>query len=130
MKKKLKNCAVTSQNYVFVGENGAIWRPEKLNEIVKDLAVKLKLKNQDRYRGYSIKVGAVSLCRQQDLDMLKIMRYVQWSVKSLPHVVARYICYLREELQIIPFEMIHGRNVPGKLCINKRNDKYLPIKEI
>ncbi len=130
LRKQIKNCAVTAKNYVFVGKNGAIWRPEKLNELIKDLANKLNLKNPERYRGYSVKVGAVSLCRQQNLDMLKVMRYVQWSVNNLPHVVARYISYEREELQIIPFEMIHGRNIPGGHCKNLRNDKYLPIKQI
>ncbi len=48
----------------------------------------------------------------------------------MPYVVARYINYSRPELQIILFEMIHGRNRPGNRGINKRNDYKLPIKEL
>ncbi len=43
-KKILKNTAVKNNTYIFVGKNGTIWGPAKINEIVKDLKKVLKLK--------------------------------------------------------------------------------------
>ncbi len=121
VKKILKNTEVRKDKFIFVGRNGAIWGPSKINEIVKDLKITLKLK--DNLLGYSTRIGALSLCRKQQIDILKIIRYVIWSIKNVPHVSARYMRFNRKQLQIIPFEMIHGADKKGKPIINRRNGK-------
>ncbi len=64
--------------------------------------------------GYSTKIGALSLGRKQQIDILKIIKYVIWSIKNVPHVSARYRRFKRKQLQTIPFEMIHGTDKQGK----------------
>ncbi len=66
-------------------------------------------------------------CKQQQMDMLKVIVYVAWSLESLPHVSNRYVAYSKGELGIIPFEMIHGRNNPGQKCKNMRTKKLKKI---
>ncbi len=90
-----------------------------MNEIVKDLKSVLNLKQN--LKGYSTRIGAVSLCRKQQIDILKIIKYVIWSIKTVPHVSAKYMRYKRKQLQIVPFEMIHGADKVGKPIINRRN---------
>ncbi len=128
--KFVKNNKVGQHNYVFVGQKGEIWGPNKLNEIVKHMVKVLNIPKPDAYTGYCVKVGAVSLCRQQELDILKVIRYVQWSVNNAPHVIARYIAYSCAELRIIPFEMVHGRNRPNGRCKNKRSDTKLKVQAL
>ncbi len=123
MKKRLQNWEVTQNNYVFVGKNGGIWPPNTLTKVVKEMVKILKIRNPQKYVGYSLKMGAMSTCHRQELDILKVIRFVAWSVKSVPHVSARYIAFERTDLQIIPHEMIHGRYRIGKRTINKRNGK-------
>ncbi len=115
----IQNTQVIDTNYVFVGANGALWRPSMVNEIVKDLKRVLNLKQN--LKGYSTRIGAVSLCRQQQIDILKIIRYVIWSIKNVPHVSAKYMRYNRKQLQIVPFEMLHGADKQGKPIVNRRN---------
>ncbi len=119
--KILKNLNIKKSNYIFVGANGAIWGPSKVNEIVKDLKIKLKLKVN--LKGYSTRIGAISLCRKQRIDILKIIRYVIWSIKAFPHVSAKYMRFKRKQLQIVPFEMIHGADNAGQPIINRRDGK-------
>ncbi len=108
-----------STNHVFVGANGSIWGPPKVNEIVKELKRVLNLKKN--LKGYSTRIGAVSFCRKQQIDILKMIKYVIWSIKSVPHVSAKYMRYKRKHLQIVPFEMIHGADKAGKPIINDRS---------
>ncbi len=117
-KRLLENASVERNSYIFVGKNGGKWGPKKLNSIVKDLNKILKLNKN--LKGYSARIGAISLCRTQQIDIWKIIKYVIWSVKSLSHISTRYMRYQKEHLKMIPFEMIHGANRPGKKCINRR----------
>ncbi len=117
-KKMLDNLEVAPNKYIFVGKKGAIWGPQKINEIVKDVKKVLGLKEE--LSGYSTRLGAVSLCRKQEIDILKVIRYVVWSVNSLPHISTRYMKFTIDDLKILPFEMIHGKNVPGQKLVNRR----------
>ncbi len=119
--KRLRNLKVSNENFVFVGKNGGIWPPNKITKIAKEVVMILGIPNPEKFVGYSFKIGAMSTVHKQDLDILKVIRFVAWSVKAFPHVSARYIALEREELQIIPFEMIHGRIRKGKRCINMRD---------
>ena len=51
--KKLLNLDIKPSNYLFVGENGSIWRPSKLTEIVKDLIHFVNMPNPQNYASYS-----------------------------------------------------------------------------
>ncbi len=113
-RKKLKNLDTKSTNYIFVGLNGSIWRPSMSSECIVELIRVNKIPNPEFYAPYSLRIGGTSLCNQQNIDLLKVLRYVAWSIKSLPHVSARYILFTELELALIPFEMIHGRNTPGE----------------
>ncbi len=70
----------------------------------------MKISDQDT--SYSLRIGATSLCNQQEIDILKLLKYVAWSINSLHHVANRYVLFEPLDLSIIPFEMLHGRNRP------------------
>ncbi len=46
-------------------------------------------------------------------------------METLPHISARYMAIGVEELKILPFEMIHARNRPGRKLINNRKKKLI-----
>eukprot|EP01083_Nonionella_stella_P081230 223625_1 len=114
--KYLWNLRPDGDAFVFVYSNGKIVRPTDLASLMKKFAKEIGMKNPNAYPSYSIRIGAVSLCAAQNIDPLKLLRYVIWSIKSLPHVAGGYVSYDIPKLRIIPFEMIHGRN--GKTCID------------
>ncbi len=122
-KKRLSNLDTNANNYIFVGSNGAIWRPSKLSLILKELISTLKIADPQFYPSYCIRIGSTSLCHLQEIDLLKLIRFVVWSVKDLPHVSNRYINFSIKQLRILPFEMIHGRNRPGKMNVDKSKGK-------
>ncbi len=123
--KRLNNLGTAPNDFIFVGKNGSIWRPSKLTEIVSDMIDQLNIPDPTAYSNYSIRIGATSLGYQQGIDLLKMIRYVIWSVNALPHVSARYINFTIAELRIIPFEMIHGANKKGQKCVDKSDQ---PLK--
>ena len=124
--KLITNQLVRPDNFVFVDANGVIWTPKIFDELVSNL-VDCVGENNQYFTSYSIKIGSSSVCNQQGIDLLKVLRYVQWSVKSLPHVVGRYISFKRAELAMIPFEMCHGKNGGGSggKCIDKSGNKLI-----
>eukprot|EP01083_Nonionella_stella_P292670 995400_1 len=79
--------------FVFVYSNGKIVRPTDLASLMKKFAKEIGMKNPNAYPSYSIRIGAVSLCAAQNIDPLKLLRYVIWSIKSLPHVAGGYVSY-------------------------------------
>ncbi len=91
------------------------------------LGVKKVLGLKEELSGYSTRLGAVSLCRKQEIDILKVIRYVVWSVNSLPHISTRYMKFTIDDLKILPFEMIHGKNVPGKNFPSSTVGPYPPV---
>lgn len=111
--QRINKLDVSPMNFIFVGENGVIWRPSKLTDLMKEFTAFINMPNKECYPPYSLRIGATSLCYQQEVDMLKILRYVVWSIKKLPHVSNRYIEFTRYDLMILPFEMIHGKNRDG-----------------
>ncbi len=125
MDKMLKNCNVIPSNYVLVSHEGIIYRYSHISAIINDLKNTLNLQHKKQITPYSARIGSVSLCRQQEIDVLKIIKYVIWSVESLPHISARYMAIGIDKLKILPFEMIHGRNRPGKVLKNNRMKKLL-----
>ena len=112
------NLTVSADTMVFVRQSGARLTPAAISELVKTMA--RAVAGTDRhYSGYSLRIGATSVCNQQRIDLVKVCRYVAWSVKALPHVIERYISFTAAELAMIPFEMCHGRNIPGKRCVDR-----------
>ena len=125
--KIIENCDVVDENYVFVSDEGAIWRPDKLTQIMKEFGAILKLPHPQQVVPYSLRIGATSLANQQQIEILKILRYVVWSVNHLPHVVGRYIQFTIYDLMIVPFEMIHGCNRPGFKTKDLSQTVKLPV---
>ena len=119
---RINNLDVTPMNYIFVGNNGSVWKPTKLTMIMKQFVNFIKVPHPESYVPYSIRIGATSLCYQQEIEMLKILRYVVWSINKLPHVSNRYIMFNRYDLMIVPFEMIHGRNRIGGINVDKSGE--------
>ncbi len=106
--KQLRNLRTKPSNYIFVGQNGAIWSTYHLRPIMKQVQQVVGMKYPQAYPLYCIRIGAMSLVNQQKMDLLKVLRFVAWSINNLPHVSARYINFQSKELRTIPFEMIHG----------------------
>ncbi len=123
--KQYRNLNVGPSDYIFVGTKGSIWRPSKLTDIINELVVVIGMKNSDKYTSYSLRIGATSLCNQQEIDILKLLKYVAWSINKLPHVSNRYVMFDPLELSMIPFEMIHGRNRPGAM---NKNNSHKPLE--
>ena len=123
-RKRRDNLGIGPLNYVFVGNSGAIWRPAMIGSIVKDVININNIPEPSNYASYSVRIGATTLANLQGINLLKLMRYVVWSIKSLPHVSGRYIMFNYLELGAIPFEMIHGVNIPGKQNVDRSNGKW------
>ena len=122
--KRYNNLGTHSNNYVFVGKNGAIWRPSILRSMVKNLISVNNVSDPECFVPYSLRIGATTLAHMQQIDLLKVMRYVVWSVNNLPHVSGRYIMFTHLDLCTIPFEMIHGGNVIGKKNVDRSGGKW------
>ncbi len=56
---------------LYLLENGSIWTPSKLTEIVTDMIDQLNIPDPTAYSNYSIRIGATSLGYQQGIDILK-----------------------------------------------------------
>jgi len=112
-RSNLTNCSmnlgVNNNNFVFVGKNGKIWRPSIFTRLTKDILRVNNVHDPENYAPYSFRIGSMSLAHQQEIDLLKVMRYVVWSIDNLPHVSNRYIRFSIQLLKTIPFELIHGR---------------------
>ncbi len=106
--KQFRNLGTKPDNYIFVGQNGAIWSTYHLRPIMKQVQQVVGMQTPQAYPLYCIRIGAMSLVNQQKMDLLKVLRFVAWSINNLPHVSARYINFQSKELRTIPFEMIHG----------------------
>ncbi len=119
LEKRINILDTNPSNYIFVGLNGSIWRPAKLTQVLQQLTENLSIPNPEAYPSYSVRIGASSLCHQQRIDLLKLVRYVIWSTKKFPHVSQRYIRFTVANLRIIPFEMIHGANIKGLKCTDR-----------
>ncbi len=65
----------------------------------------------------------MSICNQQQMDMLKVLYYVAWSLESMPHVSNRYCQYQESDFAQIPFEMFHGVENDLGTRVNRRRGK-------
>ena len=98
------------EDYVFVNSRGTRMGYSQISNIVRDIdkvcsvsTAKLPLTS------YSIRIGATSLAHHQDVDPLKVMRFVEWQPGNVT-MHAYYINYDEFQLATIPFEMLHGAN--------------------
>ena len=122
--KQIQNLSLTSSNYLFVGENGSIWTPSMFTKIVKEFVENTKPQNATSITSYSFRIGGTTLAHHQLIDLLRLCRYIAWSVEAMPHVSARYIAFRPQELMSIPFEMVHGAILSDRLsCIDRSHLK-------
>ena len=128
-KKKLKHLRNRSNDQVFVTSQGSVWGYTRMRKLTKEIHTIIKTKRPKMYPPYAFKGGAMSLVNQQKIPLLKVIKYVQWSVKSLPHMSQTYISISVPEMAIIPYEMIHGaiRNGDKSQCVDLSNQKLVPF---
>ncbi len=62
----------------------------------------------------------MSICNQQQMDMLKVLYFVAWSLESMPHVSNRYCQYEEWNFAEIPYEMYHVVEIDYRIRINRR----------
>ena len=118
--KKLK---CSRKNLIFVDSKGSVWNGPKLSKLFDEIKSLLKIPNPQFYPPYSLKNGAMSMVHLQEIPLLKTIKYVAWSVKSLPHMSQRYIKINIQDMSTIPYEMIHGAIKDGdkSKCIDLSN---------
>ncbi len=125
LNKRIRNLETKANNFVFVSFDGTVWETRHIASKLKTMVKVIKLEDPQLYTNYSWRIGSMSICNQQDLDMLKVLYYVAWSLESMPHVSNRYCQYSEYDFAEIPFEMYHGvLNKRGKR-INKRLKREL-----
>ncbi len=90
-RKQYNNFGTAPNDYIFVGEDGKVWTPPHLRQIMKQFQAVIGMKNPQAYPLYCMRIGAISLANQQKMDLLKVLRYVARAVPKLPHVQHRYI---------------------------------------
>ena len=128
-KKKLRNLQHRPSDQVFVTSQGSVWGYTRMRNLTSEIHRIIKTERPKMYPPYAFKGGAMSLVNQQKISLLKVIKYVQWSVKSLPHMSQTYISISIPEMAVIPFEMIHGaiRNGDKSQCVDLSNTKLVPF---
>ncbi len=119
----------SGENLIFVNSKGSVWNGPKLSKLFKEIKSLLKIPNPEFYPPYSLKNGAMSMVNLQQIPLLKTIKYVAWSVKSLPHMSQRYIKINIQDMCTIPYEMIHGAIKDGdkSKCIDLSNNNLVPF---
>ena len=108
---QLKGLALNPDNLLLVNKRGTNFGRSHADKLFKRL---LKFCRIDKAKAnvslYSIRVGATSMGHHQDIDALKLMRFVKWlvSAKNAPMMHALYVQYTWPQLATVPFEVIHG----------------------
>ena len=127
--KKLKYLATNPNDQVFVTKEGSVWGYTRMRNLMREIHGKIKTKRPKMYPPYTLKRGAMSLVNQQKIPLLKVIKFVNWSVKSLPHMSQTYISISIPEMAVIPYEMIHGaiRNGNRANCVDLSNQKLVPF---
>ncbi len=128
-RKKLDNLAIAPDKYVFVNTDGSIWRETKMRETFCQIRNIIQMRKPECYPPYSAKVGAMSLVNQQEIQLLKVIKYVAWSIATLPHMSQTYISISEAEMATIPYEMIHGKIQYGDRtrCVDLSGTKLIPF---
>ena len=106
--KQFDNLKTEMNDYILVGGDGKRWTPPHMRPIMKHFQQVIGMEFPERFPLYCVRIGAMSRVNQQKMDLLKVLRYVAWSVSNLPHVSNRYVNFKSEDLRTIPFEIIHG----------------------
>lgn len=104
-KNQLKNLGLSKEDKLFVDSKGRIIRVHHLTKIVQQM--KKALKYTGNYTSYSFRIGGSSHAANVEINQVKIMRYVGWSTSQLPMAAMRYIRFSKDELKLVPFEMVH-----------------------
>ena len=87
-----------------------------LRSLVNLIVKRNNLKPEKRYASYSLRIGATTTAHLKGISHPKILKYIGWSNSRLPEVAMRYIRFKPENLNKVPYEMIHG-------TLNSKNSK-------
>ena len=108
LKEILANLRLTSENYVFVRDNGQPVRTGYLKEITEQVVEINKISQQKRYKPYSFRIGGTTRASMVGIDHTVILKYVGWKNSRLADCAQRYMRYPEYLLSKVPFEMLHG----------------------
>jgi hypothetical protein len=87
--------------------------------MVKEIVSCNNIIEKERFKTYSIRIGATTRQHIVGIDHAKILKYIGWSDSRLPSINMRYIRFNVNQLRKVPFEMIHG--AMGKSSVQKAN---------
>ena len=78
-KRQVKGLALCPDNFLLVNSNGTVYGRSHADKVMKKLIFAIGCdKSKYNLTLNSIRVGVTSLAHHQDIDALKIMRYVRW----------------------------------------------------
>ena len=108
--KAAENLDIGDDNFLFVNSRGTILGYSFLYRLTRKVAAFNGLLNDElKMSPYSIRIGATSLAHHQNIDALKMMRWVEWQPgTACPTMHAHYVRYTVQQLSLVPFELLHG----------------------
>ena len=95
-------------NILLVWKNGKPFITSDLREMVQEITTINEIEQPERYKSYSLRIGATTQAHLQKISHAKILKYIGWANSRLPSIEMRYIRYEIDQLKTMPFEMIHG----------------------
>ena len=119
--KQIDGLALGPDNFLLVNSNGTVYGRSNADRILKELISFIGCdKSVYNLTVYSLRVGVTSAAHHQDIDALKIMRFVQWvcNPDSDPSMHARYVKFTLQQLATVPFEVLHGTLRHGPYPVN------------
>ena len=120
--KQRSGLRLTEDAFLLVNDRGtpfSSWNCTTLFKRLKDFC-QLKVPAGRKFTPYSIRVGATSMAHCQEIDGIKMMRYVLWHVssKSSPTMHAHYVQLTLPQIATVANEMLHGVIRPGGERVN------------
>jgi len=126
---KLDKLGLGNDKFLFVDDTGTVWGPSQFSTLFRNIRATVGMSNPHFFPPYSLKNGSMSMVNLQDIPLLKVIKFVAWSVKRLPHMSQRYIKIGVDEMSTIPYEMIHGviRNGDKRTCCDLSDRPLTPF---
>ena len=116
-----KKQRIFTSNHLWIKSDGSLFTVNSISSAIHTMRSMLNLSDQDakRYTAYSFRIGGTTRADFAGISTAKLLKYVKWSDSNLPSINQRYTRFRDDQLAMVPFEMIHGRDGKASNARNK-----------
>ena len=120
LKQLFKKVRYHKNSYLFIKQNGEIFKTTDLNKVIKEVVQINNLEEPKRYTAYSLRIGCTTQQQAMGIPHPKILRYIGWAESRLPSIAMRYMRYTKANLRQVPFELIHGSLMQDNFTLQRK----------